>query len=79
MSDLRLSTQYIGKAFGVAGKRPVHRTMTQYIEYTLDVDLTKAQYWRVNKNQHNALYNSYAQMKALIKRDSITLATKHVA
>ena len=32
----------------------------------------------INKNQHNALYNSYVQIKTLIKRDSITLATKHV-
>ena len=30
----------------------------------------------MNKNQHNALYNSYIQIKTLIKRDSITLATK---
>ena len=30
------------------------------------------------KNQHNALYCSYTQIKTFIKRDSITLATKHV-
>ena len=31
----------------------------------------------VNKDQHNTLYNSYAQIKTSIKRDSVTLATKH--
>ena len=31
----------------------------------------------VNKNQHNVLHNSYVQIKILIKRDIITLATKH--
>ena len=32
---------------------------------------------RANKNQHNSLYNSYVQIKTLIRRGSITLATKH--
>ena len=32
----------------------------------------------INKNQHNALYNSYVQIKTLSKRYSITLPTKHV-
>ena len=40
------------------------------------------QLWRfvqhINKNQHNALCNSYVQIETLIKRDSITLATKHI-
>ena len=33
---------------------------------------------RVNNNQHNGLYNNYVQIKSLIKRDRITLATEHV-
>ena len=35
-------------------------------------------YSALTKNQHNALYNRYVQIKSLIKKDSITLATKHV-
>ena len=31
----------------------------------------------LTKNQHNTLCNSYVQIKTLIKRNSITLATKH--
>ena len=32
----------------------------------------------MNDNQHNALYNSYGQMKSLMKSDSKTLSTKYV-
>ena len=36
--------------------------------------------WSMLTNyQHNVLYNSYVQTKSLIKTDSITLATKHMA
>ena len=33
---------------------------------------------RINNSRLNALYNSYVQIKSLMKRDSVTLATKHV-
>ena len=32
----------------------------------------------MNKNQHDALYNSYVQIKTLTERENITLVKKHV-